>query len=353
MQPAQAANIPNKLMDFPKADIPENFIQQISSELLKTLLVDHTMSTPKRRKNIFWATSDYESRGKGYQYNDPIMPKCITGKNGQVIMPRVLKAKSTQLDRSHSMAEVFTPPWICNVQLNQIDEKWFGRPNVFNKEIIDSSGNRSWVATTDKIEFPAGKTWRDYIRDNRLEITCGEAPYIASRYDTTTGLPIPISQRIGILDRKLRVVSENTTKSGEWLKAAQQAFMSTYAYEWQGDNLLLAREAMLISFIEYYKEKFGKMPLLRSMQYIAYIVSWNVWQMDGLKGVVPNTCHAEEMRVPVLRLFDEAEVNITQIPCPGCDKNDYYSHNGTYCLIRDWRKKREKSRIRFIDLLTR
>ena len=353
MQPAFTAHIPNKLMDFPKADVPENLIQQISSELLKTLLIDHTMSTPKRRKNIFWATTDYEERGKGYQYHDPILPKYITGKNGQVIMPRVLKTKSTQQERSHSMAEVFTPPWICNVQLNQIDEKWFGRPNVFNTEAIDDSGNRSWVATTDKIEFPVGKTWRDYVRDNRLEITCGEAPYIASRYDTTTGQPIPIAQRIGILDRKLRIVSENTTKSGEWLKAAQQAFMSTYAYEWQGDNLLLAREAMLISFIEYYKEKFGKMPLLRSMKYIAYIISWNVWQMDGLKGVVPNSCHIEEKKVPVLRLFDDSGENVTHEPCPGCEKNDFYLHNGIYCLIRDWRKKKEKSKIRFIDLLTR
>ena len=44
----------------------------------------------------------------------------------------------------------------------------------------------------------------------RLEISCGEAPYLVSRYDTVTGETIPISQRIGLLDRKLRVISENT-----------------------------------------------------------------------------------------------------------------------------------------------
>ena len=44
----------------------------------------------------------------------------------------------------------------------------------------------------------------------RLEISCGEAPYLVSRYDTVMGETIPISQRIGLLDRKLRVVSENT-----------------------------------------------------------------------------------------------------------------------------------------------
>lgn len=33
---------------------------------------------------------------------------------------------------------------------------------------------------------------------------------MVSRYDTVTGETISISQRIGLLDRKLRVVSENT-----------------------------------------------------------------------------------------------------------------------------------------------
>ena len=49
----------------------------------------------------------------------------------------------------------------------------------------------------------------------RLEITCGEAPYIASRYDTVSGEPIEIKRRIGILDRKLRVVTENAEDCGQ------------------------------------------------------------------------------------------------------------------------------------------
>ena len=184
------------------------------------------------------------------------------------------------------MAEVFTPSWICNAQNNLIDEAWFGRKDVFNVENAD----HTWTVNPDRIEFPDNKTWRDYVRDCRLEITCGEAPYITSRYDTTTGIAIPTKQRIGLLDRKLRVVGENNDSTGEWLKAAQTAYKSTYAYEWQGDSLLLAREAMLFTFIDNYREKFGTMPLKKSMEYIAYIISWNAWQMDGLKGVVPNSC---------------------------------------------------------------
>ena len=188
------------------------------------------------------------------------------------------------------MAEVFTPSWVCNAQNNLIDEAWFGRKDVFNTEYTSEDGTHGWGTNPDRITFPEGKTWKDYVRDTRLEITCGEAPYIASRYDTTTGAVIPIGERIGLLDRKLRVVSENTDTSGEWLEAAQEAYKSTYAYEWQGDSLLIARESLLYSFIEYYRAKFGKNPLLKSVNYIAYIISWNVWQMDGLKGVVPGSC---------------------------------------------------------------
>ena len=67
----------------------------------------------------------------------------------------------------------------------------------------------------------------------RLEITCGEAPYIASRYDAATGEIIPLERRIGILDRKLRIVNENATDEDEWFKWAFRAFQSVYGYEYQ------------------------------------------------------------------------------------------------------------------------
>ena len=151
-----------------------------------------------------------------------------------VIRPRVLKSKENQTDRAKDMAEVFTPSWVCNAQNNLVDEAWFGRKDVFN---VEDSERHTWKATTEKIEFPEGKTWKDYVRATRMEMTCGEAPYLASRYDTTTGDSIPLQQRIGLLDRKLRVVSENTETSGDWLDWTQTAYMNTYGFEWQGDNL--------------------------------------------------------------------------------------------------------------------
>ena len=149
-----------------------------------------------------------------------------------------------------------------------------------------------------------------------------------------------------MLDRKLRIIGENTSTSGEWLKAAQSAYQSIYGFEWQGDNLVLAREALLYTFVDYYRAKFGKGPQLKSLLYIAYIISWNIWQMDGLKGVIPNSCG--ERRTVVYDLFGETET-ISQ--CEGCKAGNIKKHNGTYALIKDWSAPKAKQKIRFIDLI--
>lgn len=294
-------------------------------EVLTQLLRDHTT-----RKNIFWATHDYESLGVGFDYKDEIIPERITGRYSEVIMPRVLKSKKLQTERSKDMAEVFTPSWVCNAQNNLVDEAWFGRKDVFN---VDNPDNHTWTTNPEKISFPEGKTWKDYVRATRMEMTCGEGPYMVSRYDTTTGEAIPVKDRIGMLDRKLRVVSENVDKSGEWLDWAQIAFMNTYGFEWQGDNLLLAREALLYTFIEYYQEKFKETPLKKSIEYIAYIVSWNIFQMDGLKFVIPRSCHPK-----VLETHDliSGELIRKEIECEGCKKGLIHKHNGIYVKMMDW-----------------
>lgn len=320
-------------MFFFQIDIRENDIFERSPELLSALLKDHTLSTETQQVNIFWATNNYADMGAGYQYGDQITIEAITGNNGEVIKPRAVKSREMQQQRSREMAEVFTPSWICNKQNNLVDNAWFGRENVFNTEIDNPDGSHSWIPSEGKITFPEGKTWRDYVNENRLEITCGEAPYLVSRYDTVTGEPIPIESRIGLLDRKLRVVGENTETTGEWLKAAQSAYMSIYGYEWQGDNLVLARESLLYTFIDYYQAKFGGEPQLKSLLYIAYIISWNIWQMDGLKGVVPGSCR--RVRQTVQNLFDASE---TVQECEGCQKDNMHKHNGVYCKIKDWQK---------------
>lgn len=332
-----------------KVDVLENEIKKKYPDILESLLFDRTT-----RKNIFWATGDYKSLGYGYEYNSPVTIELITGAHGNIIVPRSKKDKSIQQARIREMAEVFTPSWVCNTQNNLIDDAWFERKNIFNVEIAGPDGTKCWETNQKKIVFPRGKTWKHYIKENRLEVACGEAPYITSRYDTTNGEFIEIENRIGLLDRKLRVINENLDNLGDWLEAAQTAFKSIYAFEWQGDNLLLAREAMLITFIENYLLKFSKEPQLKFIKNIAYIISWNVWQMDGLKGVVPQSCKEEVTEEH--NLFGDVEKTIKQ--CEGCIKENNLKHNGEYCVIRDWQytdtsigKKGRK--VKFIEILER
>lgn len=316
-------------------DVKENYIYKLNKELLTILLKDRTSG-----KNIIWATDNYSSRGYGYQSTDYITVESITGYHGNVIKPRSEKSKEDQAIRVKKKAEVFTPSWICNAQNNLVDNAWFESEGMFNTE-----HDKTWTATTKKVPFPtpSGKTWQDYINDNRLEITCGEAPYLVSRYDTVTGEVIEIERRIGLLDRKLRVISENVDLEPEWYSWAKKAFQNTYGFEWQGDNVLLARENLLFTFIDYYENKFGVFFIKEYLKEIATIVSWNIWQMDGLKFVIPESCKDEESGQ--ISLF---ETEISKEPCKGCSKNDPYSHTGIYCKIKDWKVNKT---VRFVDLL--
>ena len=274
-------------------DIREDDLLELSPKVLDILLRDHTTG-----KKIFWATHDYEALGKMYDYHSEILPELITGEQGMVIRPRVLKSKENQTDRSKDMAEVFTPSWICNAQNNLVGDA-----------------------------LPNGMSWQDYVHLTCLEITCGEAPYLVSRYDAATGESIPLEKRIGLLDRKLRLVNEKTDTKEEWLKWALIAYQNTYGYEWQGDNLLIARKALLLTFIENYQARFNEPPSYKDIEDIADVISWNLWQMDGLRGTPPDYPSPGE-------LLDN--------PIP-----DMFT---TYCIIRDWNENKE---IRYVDLIKR
>ena len=325
-----------------EVDIRENDILQRDPVLLETILLDQSrIKSGEKSGHIIWATDIYEKRGEAYKENAQITVDAITGQNGDIVMPRTKKSEEEQRYRSRDKAEVFTPSWICNKQNNLVDNEWFGDEGVFNKET-----ETGWETNPNPIPFPTsgGKTWQDYVEDSRLEITCGETPYLASRYDTITGNIIPVQERIGMLDRKLRVISENIADEEEWNEWATKAYKSIYGYEWQGDNLLLARENLLYTYFDYFRAKFGKEPTKKAAREIATILSWNLWQMDGLKGVIPGTCHDDVEVIP--SLFGDGDEIITH--CQGCEKDDIKKHNGIYCYIKDWGARKT---IRFIDLL--
>ena len=312
----------------------ENGMQNLNLDILSVLLLDKTT-----KKNIIWATEGYASLGEGYGFSDEITIEAITGRNKAILKPRNEKTREERDSRSKDKAEVFTPSWICNKQNNLVDAAWFGRNDVFNQE-----NDLGWTTTTEKVAFSnaKGKTWQDYVKARRLEVSCGEAPYLCSRYDTVTGVLIPVKDRIGLLDRKLRVVSENVDSEPDWVFWAKKAVQSTYGYEWQGDNVLLARKNVLFTFAEHYYEKFGVAPIERYLLMIAKITAWNIWQMDGIRFVIPNSCRVPEEQQ--FCLFEE----IPEGACRGCLKNDHSCHNGIYCRTYDWSGNRS---VEFYSLI--
>lgn len=311
-------------------DIKEDEIKSWGHEILETLLLDRTTG-----ENIIWATDDYASLGDSYTFFQHITPELITGEHKDVIQPRVVKSEKEKKQRTRKMAEVFTPSWLCNDMNNGVDESWFKRKPVFNVTTIDE-GKHLWTPTTGKVEFPDGKTWQEYVSMGVIEITCGEAPFLASRYDTVTGEAIiDLSKRVGWLDRKLRIVNENTTSREDWIYWTKMAYKGTLGFEWQGDNLLIARENLLLSLFDYYENHFGEKPAIELVKEIADIISWNIFQMDGLKFVIPRSCHS---KVVETRDLISGEIIRKEIPCEGCKKQLIHEHNGIYVKMMDWDK---------------
>lgn len=283
---------------------------------LPKLLQDKTT-----KKNIIWATTSYEEFGPEYKDNKQMTVGSLTGLNPMVLQPRVLKTLEEQQARTKSKAEVFTPSWICNKMNNYLDEDWFGRKDVFNME-----HDTTWTTNDEPIQFPENKSWKNYVDSRRLEITCGEAPYLVSRYDTSTGkLIIPPSHRIGLLDRKLRIVNENAQTEEEWFKWAIRAYESTYGYEFQGDNLLIGRINLLMTFVDNLEYKWNREPTKKEVLKLANIITWNLWQMDGLTGTVPlGVPRPDFEQVSIFDMFEENTI-------------DEETEKTPKCLIYDWR----------------
>lgn len=292
----------------------EKNILDVESIISKRLLSDNSTG-----KNIVWATSMYNSYGNGLGKDNQMLVEDVVRlyKKG-ILVPRVLKSKNEQDIRSKQHAEVFTPSWIINKMNNFCDNQWFGSKNVFNVE----NDNNTWTTTTKKIAFNKKNSWKEYIDSKRIEITCGEAPYIVSRYDVTNGNILAVTDRIGILDRKIRIVNENTYTKKTWLQWVYRAFESVYGYEYQGDSLFFARINLLQSFIDYYYDRFEEIPEKRMLNRIVEIISWNFWQMDGLKDSSPSRKPIEKFeQLSLDDLFADSNTKKDEI---------------IYCKIKNW-----------------
>jgi hypothetical protein len=260
---------------LPGSDVSEDDIRTSMPRVLEILLIDQTASTPRAAQNIIWANDNYTEYDEVlYAPTAPIKPELITGERGDLIMPRALKTAEMRKRRTKTKAEVFTPTWVVKMQNDAIDADY----------------------KADDLERYTRRKW--------LEIACGEAPYMATRYDMGTGELIPLAERVGFVDRKLRRINAEATDKAEWQRLVELAFKASYGFEWNGDSLLLARENLLYTYFDYYREKWGETPIYGLFEDIVQIISYNIFQMDGKTFTLP----LSERKVPVrndqLPLFD-------------------------------------------------
>ena len=291
---------------------------EISNDMVSKLLMDHTTG-----KNIVWATDTYTKYGDEYSKDHQMfMNGDFSLLKNKILVPRVFKPKEEQDKRTKNKAEVFTPTWIINRMNNYCDEQWFNKKNVFNIENEDNT----WLTIDEKVCFDNDKVWKDYVDSKRIEITCGEAPYLVSRYDATTGKIIDLKDRIGILDRKIRIVNENAKTDKTWMQWVYRAFQSVYGFEYQGDSLLIARINLVDSFLDYYYNRFNDFPNNKILSRIIDIVSWNIWQMDGIYLNSPSGIPLDQFyQLSLEDLFNQQKS----------------LKNESFCLIKDWKEKKE------------
>jgi len=257
------------------SDVKEDSIRTQMPHILDILLLDRTTSSPDKPQNIIWANDNYKGLdADAYSATDQIKPELITGLKGSLIMPRALKTIAVQKKRTKSKAEVFTPTWIVKKQNDAVDSE-------YRDDDLETYTRRKW-----------------------LEIACGEAPYMASRYEMETGSLIPLAERVGFLDRKLARINEAIADKAEWQRLVELAYKSCYGFEWNGDSLLIARENLLYTYGDYYLAKWGEAPIYGLFENIAIIISYNVFQMDGLTYTIPLSEKKEQVQLHQLALFD-------------------------------------------------
>lgn len=177
--------------------------------------------------------------------------------NPDEVKPRYMKAAEEQKSRTKNGAEVFTPY------------------NIIKK-------------MNDQVQRDFGGSIGEFIKRTVLEVTCGEAPFLTTRYDAATGKEIPIKKRVGLLDRKLKCIPDVIGKDG-YVECANEALKAVYGYEEQPDSLFLARRNLLLTTIEHYENVWKIEPSYETVVNWATIISYNLIQMDGLSMCVPKT----------------------------------------------------------------
>ena len=120
-------------------------------------------------------------------------------------------------------------------------------------------------------------------------------------------------------------MNENAADEKKCLKWVTRAFQATYGYEFQGDNLLIARVNLLMTYDDYLQERWKRKSEAAELSKLINVIDWNIWQMDGLTGTIPYSKAQEKFRQ--MTLFDMF----------GGETEEAEENRQPLCRIYDWR----------------
>lgn len=164
-------------------------------------------------------------------------------------------------DRPKTRNEIYTPSWVVKKMTTYLNDRL--------KEDADS--------------------WMDYLSMTGGELCCGHAPFLVMRYDAVTLEPIEFKDRYGIIDLKIKTLFEQDLDDEAWVMWLEEIFKSSYGWDIYSDAIVYARCNVFMTFMEAYRLKFGEDPGPLLQRRFLNIISWNIFQMDGLQLTHPDT----------------------------------------------------------------
>lgn len=206
--------------------------------------------------------------------------------------------------------EVYTPAWLCNLQIGLHDDNWAGVDNLFNTARIGD-----WETEQDVYAKLPEDRWLEYLKFPVLEACCGEGAYLAFRYDKVTGEPIPLRDRAGVLDRKLLIAFHyaraHQVLPEQTYNLFADALDRVHGYEYQARPLLIARENMVLTVIDFLRSA-GITATQEQVDDLCRRAVRQLPQMDGLTQCIPGSCSSH---------------------CRACKKSAYTGHDGSKVAI--------------------
>lgn len=218
-----------------------------------------------------------------------------------IILPQYMYAYDRKRNSAKKRGAVFTPQFaannmcevLCRAILNVPDEE-----NICAQIYpINETDTREWITDTLPPE-----DCLNLIYKTCLDSCCGEGIFLTQRYHQNSGKPIEIPFRKGLLDRKLHVIKRALEKEEDlhelrFFSLAKIAFKTTYGFDLLGKSVYLTRKNLLETFVDFYQWIFAKDPENAMVEDIATILSYNIFQMNGLSHKVPLTNQSVYARI--------------------------------------------------------